>query len=723
MGACFSFTCGALGSRGGFALQNARPNQDLFIGVKNGDRKSDSPIVALPFYHAAATVDPVDRLLSRPETIKRHYGWATDSWSTPEFEFTIYSPFGEIVEPDKYHPSMSRVCLLPAVLAALTIDNSTGTETKTGIFAINFNQPGARLLPEQQGWRGKKRVGFGLGPTVAVQAMLESDRSIAPEEEPFVFMQSSPHDGAAADAPVHGLGTCPGIGFEVPPGKTQTLVLALGVYLDGVVTTGMEGRYYYTRHFSSLTDVLDQALRAWDAIKGGSGELDRSLLDSGLSADQQFLIAHSTRSYYANTQMLDVAGKPFWVVNSGDSGIMNPLDQAVDQVFWELKHNPWLVRNRLDNFVRSYSYYDQVKVAKRTDPGPPSAEPTTSISHEYDVVPGGISFCHDMGANNNFSPCGHSAYEMPHRVGRFSYMTQEGLCNWILIAASYVARTGDLHWLRQNMATVLSCVTSMVNRDHPVQERRDGIMCCDSARCGRGRETTTFDTLEAPLTQARDNLYLAVKCWAAYLGLELMFNNLQNFFANQAINDCVNRCADTIAVKLSDAGFIPAIFGRDKKDSAGGVTGGGATRTLAAIDPLAFPLYWATCDNAPLPATMTFGEKGYKQPTAALKKHMQTLLRDVERRNLFADGGLKLFSTSSHTWMSKVAIVQHVAREVLYLDDDPAIADLFRRADAAHVRWQTDGGGCAGCTDEFDGPQARAGRSSPRCVTTALWMK
>ena len=519
-----------------------------------------------------------------------------------------------------------------------------------------------------------------------------------------------------ADSPAHGLGACPGVAFEVPPGKTRTLVVAIGVHLDGVVTTGMEGRYYYTRHFSSLTDVLDQALRGWEAICGGSIDLDRELVESGLSHEQQFLLAHATRSYYANTQMLDVAGKPFWIVNSGDSGIMNALDQAADQVFWELRNNPWVVRNRLDNFARTYSYYDQVKVAKRTAEAPPKAEQATSISSDYDVVQGGISFCHDMGVANNFSPCGHSAYEMPHRVGRFSYMTQEQLCNWILMAASYVAKTGDVHWLRQNVATVLSCVTSMVNRDHPVQTSRDGIMCCDSARCGRGRETTTYDTLEGPLAQARDNLYLAVKCWAAYLGLELMFNNLQNLYANQAINDCVNRCADSIAAKLDEMGFVPAIFQRGQR-------GGSTTRTLAAIEALVFPLYWATCENAPLPATMTFGEKGYKQPTAALKKHMQTLLRNPEQRNLFPDGGLRLFSGSGHSWMSKIAIVQHVVREVLYLDDDPAIAEIFKQADAAHVRWQTDGNGCAGCTDEFDSGQARAARSSPRGVTTALWLK
>jgi len=65
--------------------------------------------------------------------------------------------------------------------------------------------------------------------------------------------------------------------------------------------------------------------------------------------------------------------------------MMNTLDLSVDQVFWELKHNPWVVRNIMSAFARRYSYHDQVK-------GRGSV-----------LLPGGIAFCHDMGINNNFS--------------------------------------------------------------------------------------------------------------------------------------------------------------------------------------------------------------------------------------------------------------------------------------------------------------------------------
>jgi xylan 1,4-beta-xylosidase len=51
MGAFFSFTCGHFGTRGGMGVQLGRPaDQDIYIGVKQGDRSADAPLVCLPFF-------------------------------------------------------------------------------------------------------------------------------------------------------------------------------------------------------------------------------------------------------------------------------------------------------------------------------------------------------------------------------------------------------------------------------------------------------------------------------------------------------------------------------------------------------------------------------------------------------------------------------------------------------------------------------------------------
>jgi hypothetical protein len=74
--------------------------------------------------------------------------------------------------------------------------------------------------------------------------------------------------------------------------------------------------------------------------------------------------------------------------------------------------------------------------------------------------------------------------------------------------------------------------------------------------------------------------------------------------------------------------------------------------------------------------------------------------------------------------MSKIALVQFVAREVLQLHaDDARIADLFRAADAAHVRWQTaDGSAFWACSDQFVNGVAKGSRYYPRIITAALWL-
>ncbi len=695
MGAFMSFTCGNFGTRGGVGLQIGQPgNQDIYIGFKDGGRKSDSALRCLPFFQGEARdataaflveAGPEQQNLKekahafRAEQIQRFYGWGTDQWQADELGFSIHTPFGTIPDPQTATPRQMRDALLPAITARLTLDNRKGSGTKTAFFALHFHDPGAR--PLDMGSNPRFRLGFAHRRDFGVAAELrEAGSASVPAEKPFLFQQWTVDGGLRDINPVHMLGSASGIGFEVPAGKSYELVIAIGAYLDHVVTTGLEGKYLYAHHFGSLGEVLSEALDRADDLRAVAEARDAELLASGLSADQQFLIAHSTRSYYGSTQLLEVGGEPFFIVNEGEYCMLNTLDLSIDHVFWELKQNPWVVKNLLDNFVRHYSYIDEVKC---------------NHGNKVHRSPGGISFAHDMGVHNNFSPPGTSSYELKNLTGCFSYMTAEQLCNWSLLAATYVLKTGDLSWARLNQHVLAACVTSLVNRGGVT-----GYVHYDSSLCENGAEITTYDSLDKSLAQTRNNVYMAVKCWASYLGLALVLEKLDVPNARTAREE-MERIESDLQQRPNSEGVFPAVFEEDNP--------GYHSRILPACEGMIYPLMW-----------------GARVPDALqelLKKHTQALLLDSQRRNLFPDGGIKLSSTSNNSWVSKICILLHVARRVFELDHDEKVKQIFTAADAAHVKWQADGSSYWACCDQIVSGKACGSRYYPRIITSALWLE
>lgn len=732
MGAFMSFTCGNPGTKGGIGLQIGQPaDQEVFIGVIDGDRYADAPLKCLPFYVGAAstaveafTAGPSEANV-RPDAvpftdkeITRFYSWASDSWQAGDLTFAVYTPFGPIPDPAKSSKEEMRDGLLPAVVAQLIVDNTKGKKPKTGIFALNHSRPGPRMITDDLG--SKKRVGFAFrreaGVAAEVADITDGKKGAAPA--PFGFMRWSATDGIREKYnPVHLLGSCPGVGFEVPPGKKYAMTLAIGSYLEAPVTTGLSGKYLYTRYYSDLTDVLGAGLDRAGKLVSAAKRLDTKLEGSKLSDDQKFLISHATHSYYGSTQLLEINKQPFWVVNEGEYCMMNTLDLAVDHVFWELDHNPWLVKNLLDNFVAQYSYTDEVKIYKSEvtlsshehDPSQPPPPPDAAqLARPYDKKKGGLSFCHDMGAHNNFAPKGRSSYELANLTSTFSYMTVEQLCNWTLTAACYMAKTGDKAWLRKNKKVVEDCLASMINRGGEV-----GFAQYDSTKTAGGQEITTYDSLDHSLAQTRNNVYMAVKSWATYRALALMFRDLGDKKSEAKSMALADKVADVVSKQAVD-GILPAIFEKDNP--------GFHSRILPAVEGCAYPLYFAKTGYAGIKPAEVYGTPAEKKMLEVLKEHTRKLLTDPKHPNAFDDGGIKLSSTSTNSWMSKIAIFMHVTRKVLGLDKDAAVAEVFQKADAAHLKWQAVGSAYWACCDQIVSGEGKASRYYPRIITSALWL-
>ena len=358
MGAFMSFTCGNFGTRGGIGLQIGQPgDQEVFVGFKEGDRYSDATLKCLPFYTAAVNraadsflveqagpseqnVKPDAAPFSASE-MSRSYGWASDQWTAGGLSFSVYSPFGAIPDPVVESPvaesnDRMRQGLLPAVIARLEVDNTKGDTAKTAMFALNHARPGSRILNDDL---GSGRLAFAFrreaGGAAELLDFTTSEEGVKVEDQPFIFMRWSASDGVRErHNPVHLLGSCPGFGFEIPAGKKYGITIALGSYLEGFQTNGLDARYLYTRYFKSLADVLKTALDSSTKIIAAAKALDSKLDQATLSGDQRFMIAHATHSYYGSTQLLEIEDQPFWVVNEGEYCMMNTLDLSVDHVFW-----------------------------------------------------------------------------------------------------------------------------------------------------------------------------------------------------------------------------------------------------------------------------------------------------------------------------------------------------------------------------------------------------
>jgi hypothetical protein len=675
VGAFASFTLGFPGAKGGLGLELGGPaDENLYIGLQSAD---ESCFEALPFfagcadesarYDVTAAASATDDGL-RPipwKAIQRAMSACVDTWSAGDLIFSVYSPVKAVPDPAKAKKQALREALVPAVFAELTIDNRQGKSTRRAFFGYQGGDrySAMRRLDDLCPFTG---VGQGL-------------RTAIVSDSPGVFSGLGFTAGKCLrpDRPenlVFGLGGTGLLMADVPAGKKRTIRFAICFHREGHVTSGMPCRYFYNRIFPDIESVAAFALEDFDNQKSLATSFDKRL--QRLPEDRRFQLAHAIRSYYGSTEFLECDGEPFWVVNEGEYRMMNTFDLTVDHLFFEMEMNPWVVRNQLDWFVKRFSYRDKVRL-----PGD---------STEY---PGGLSFTHDMGMANHVSRPGYSTYELFGLDGCFSHMTHEQLVNWVLCAVTYTRGTGDATWLRKHLPVFNACLSSLQKRDHPDPKKRNGVMGADSSRCLGGAEITTYDSLDVSLGQARNNLYLAVKTWAAYLGLESVFpkdSPQARTAARQA-----GLCASTIASHLRPDAFIPAVMGE-----------GNESRIIPAIEGLAFPKIWGMDDA--LDRSGRFGEL-----LKALNTHLQTVLKTGTC--LFPNGGWKLSSTNDNSWLSKIYLCQFVAERILKTPSSP-------KADAAHRAWLLHPENAYfAWSDQMVNGIARGSKYYPRGVTAWLW--
>lgn len=708
-GAFASFTVGLVNSPGGFghALRGAA-RQNVYVGYRvrdagatadaagagagagGPDTTADGVWHLLPFFRppqsrestftgeAATAQPPKDFAPLTPNDYVRTLGWASDTWRTRDgrFGFGLLSPFGPVADPAKMSRAAARLALSPHVNGWLEFDNRDGKTPVDLVFGIG--EPDRLFRPLQDtdprlfGFAVNTDFGYATVPSAAVEARQGFD-VFNPKHRDFRGLLVIGGESALV--------------FKVAPGKRQRFPLALGFFNGGTISTGIPAGYAYARVFSGLEDVLRHGLKQRAHYERITAQRDRELEKAKLNADQKFLLAQSAHSYLGSTQLLWSKDGPLWVVNEGEYRMMNTFDLTVDHVFFELKYFPWAVRDALDLFVSRYSYTDRLHVGGGRS------------------VPGGISFTHDMGVNHNFTPRGHSSYECDHLHGCFSHMTMEQLLNWVLTAVTYAETTGDRAWLRQRAKILLACAESIRRRDHPDPAQRDGIMKFDSMRCGPdGAEITTYDSLDVSLGQARNNLYLAVKTLGAWVLLERAFERLGRAKDAAAARATADRLAATVVTKFEpDTQSFPAVFEK-----------GNRSRIIPAVEGFVYPLYLGiseACDRNGRFATLL----------DKLGRHLEGIMQPGVCIDPVS-GGWKMSSTSTNTWFSKIAIAQHVVRQLF----PETLSKAALAADRVHADWQRRPGcGEHAMCDQINSETGVVcgSRYYPRGVTTILWLR
>lgn len=696
LGAYATFTCGRFGAGGGPTIEGVQPaSMDLVIGYADG---GSDDMHALPFYRGAGIADfsdfatdaatpPRNRRFLLSDTT-RNYQRSVDTWTSGDFSFAIYTPVRPLPDPDALGHAALAPALLPAVAARLTLSN-TSAVTRRLVFAIGVGRQ-CRLLGDEV--PGAKAVAWGTDFGVAARDVPGLEAWVAFSELEYLSSNRS-----------HLLGKTCGFALDVPAGETRSLDLSFGFCRTSVVTTGLECRYFYTRFYPALVNVLQAGIEQHAQLRATAeaqaAELERRIADP----HQRFLLAHSERSYWGNTQLLDHAGRPLWVVLEGEYAMINTLDLSVDMAFYEARHQPWTLRNLLDQFARRHSYVDRLNRPTSDARGmelghirdPALVRALIPAPAEQDL-PGGISFTHDMGVAGQFAPAGRSSYEIAGVIGCFSFMTAEQLVNWVLIAATYVFVSGDEAWLADRLPVLRSCLSSLQNRDDPEPSRRNGLISLDSARCEGTFEITTYDSLDSSLGQARNSLYLASKTWSAWHALRLLFERagLSELAGEAGI--AAARLEQTLIDWFDpDLGYLPA------------VRNGCTSAILSAVEGLVFPLFWGRAELLDKTGT-------HRQLLARLERHLARVLEPG--LCLFPDGGWKLSSTSDNSWPSKIFICQHVAERVFGMR--PA-----SESHAAHAAWQQLGCADWAMTDQCFAGVARGSKYYPRGVTSFLWLE
>lgn len=652
---------------------------DLVVACSRGGRT-----VMLPFFTADTVKDQEGQMAGNAAPaafrswkvvpaaeLKRQLTPSTDVFTGGGIRFSVTSPRFEFPEPAV--GGEAGMAAIPALLLEMEIDNTAEDKPATGFLGIVYKGIGRiRALD----WSDDKLAGIAFQDRWAIAAL-------AGPEVFTIRAGSISTQVETGKAVIHPGGNQGGIAFRVAPRSRGKLTAVLGFYRGGNhVVQGKPSSYAYTRSYDSVEAVCSTALKSAEAFRLAAKAFDARMTPPGSDPVIADMLAQASQAYYTNTSLIrDGQGRFFWNVCEGQYAWRNTLDLAVDHLPFEFTAHPWVARNVIDSFIDTYSYRDTIRF-----------DGETTAAH-----PGGISFGHDQGNYTALSPAGRSAYEQSNREGGYSFMTTEQLLNGAYCAAAWAIKGGDADWNRRRLPIARDILASLENREHADPAKRDGILRAQSDRVGTGCEITTYDALDPSLRDARGNLYVVVKTWGAALMLARWFESEKDTVHAQRAQALAARAAASLEAKFQkEAGRFPA-----------NLLDGGDTMVIAALDPLAVPLFCGMENDL----------RRFPALNAALLAHGRSCLKPGVCLDA-ATGGLRLSSLSENTWPSKVALTLAVLQ---WLENRP-LDQVAPTALPEMARWMQVSAAQTTVSDQINAASRKqiGGAYYPRLVTIRM---
>ena len=598
--------------------------------------------------------------------ITRELTPSKDIYAYENIRFTTYTNPTAI--PDPKVTSIKQSDCYPGILMDVEIDNTKSTESLTAFWGLILNEAKKAYASEDKELCSlvhKNSWEFVVNQPDAymIRGLDAFDQLI---NHNHIVQQNGPAFFC----------------LDVPAGTKKTLTISWSVYTHEGSFGEIETDYYYTQVFDSLRSVTNFILDHADDIRSIADVEDKFWIKETTDIARGELFSQAVRAYYASSQLLiSKDNQIHWNTVEGGYLWRNTMDLCADHIVWELKRNPWIVRNMLDDFLAHYTYYD-----------------TVTFSGVNGTYPGGISFTHDMGCFSTYSKKGYSAYERENASakGFYFYMTTEELLNGIYCICSYVISTGDTDWLSQYPNLLDDLITSLENRDGFNDEMRNGILKASTTRGGEcALESTTYDALDHSLLKASGNIYVFIKTWCSLILLKECCKMVCADEIIARITKMIDKCANSTKLFVSDS--TPWLKANAYEDINGAV--------CAAAEPLAVLHMLGVLDVHTQP-----------ELTSLIRKHLEACLQPGVCIDDISNG-LRLSSTSKNTWPSKSVLTLYTAETILNMNIPGSLIDET-------IGWAQVSASKSTISDQIisDTREVIGAPYYPRIVTAVLWL-